>query len=304
MATAPLLPNGVTLDALLAQLRELCWGAADILMAYARGLQPPHGFSRELSVEDSGDGPVSAADHAVNSWLLGGLESAFPLADWQLLSEETSNKQLIEQSVVNSEWLWILDPLDGTKDFLAGTGEYAVHLALVHNNRPVLGVVLIPEREELWLGVLGIDAWCEDRNRSRKSFGFSNRNELKDLILVASRNHRDERLEKLIFKLAISGSKKVGSVGCKVATILRGETDFYISLSGKTAPKDWDMAAPEALLRAAGGQFTHADGSSLTYNTGDIRQMGLLIASHGLNHLLLCQTLSQEFKLIDPGFMV
>ena len=304
MAISPVLPKGVTLDHLLAQLRSLSWGAADILMAYARGLQPPHGFSRELTVEDSGDGPVSAADRAVNTWLLDGLISAFPLAEWELLSEETTNKQLIEQSVLNSEWVWILDPLDGTKDFLAGTGEYAVHLALVQNQMPILGVVLIPELEELWLGVVGIDAWCEDRNGSRKSFGFSNRIALEDLILVASRNHRDDRLEQLITTLAISGSKAVGSVGCKVATILRGEADFYLSLSGKTAPKDWDMAAPEALLRSAGGQFTHTDGRSLSYNTGDIRQEGLLIASHGLNHCLLCQTSSKELKLIDPGFKV
>ena len=304
MAISPVLPKGVTLDHLLAQLRSLSWGAADILMAYARGLQPPHGFSRELTVEDSGDGPVSAADRAVNTWLLDGLISAFPLAEWELLSEETTNKQLIEQSVLNSEWVWILDPLDGTKDFLAGTGEYAVHLALVQNQMPILGVVLIPELEELWLGVVGIDAWCEDRNGSRKSFGFSNRIALEDLILVASRNHRDDRLEQLITTLAISGSKAVGSVGCKVATILRGEADFYLSLSGKTAPKDWDMAAPEALLRSAGGQFTHADGRSLSYNTGDIRQEGLLIASHGLNHCLLCQISSKELKLIDPEFKV
>jgi len=304
MAISPVLPNGVTLDQLLAHLRSLSWGAADILMAYARGLQPPHGFSRELTVEDSGDGPVSAADRAVNSWLLDGLVSAFPLTEWELLSEETTNKQLIEQSVLNSEWVWILDPLDGTKDFLAGTGEYAVHLALVQNQMPILGVVLIPELEELWLGVVGIDAWCEDRNGSRKSFGFSNRIALEDLILVASRNHRDDRLEQLITTLAISGSKAVGSVGCKVATILRGEADFYLSLSGKTAPKDWDMAAPEALLRSAGGQFTHADGRSLSYNTGDIRQEGLLIASHGLNHSLLCEVSSQKLKSIDPGFKV
>ena len=304
MPIAPILPSGVSLDDLLVRLRKLSWGAADILMAYARGVQPPHGFARDLTVEDSGDGPVSAADRAVNSWLLDGLKSDFPLVEWEFLSEETANKKLIEQSIVNAEWLWILDPLDGTKDFLAGTGEYAVHLALVRDNKPVLGIVLIPEREELWIGVMELEAWCEDRKEQRKAFGFSNRIEINDLILVASRNHRDERLEELIFQLGVGDSKAVGSVGCKVATILRGETDFYISLSGETAPKDWDMAAPEALLRSAGGQFSHSDGTSLTYNNGDIRQTGLLIASHGLNHSLLCQATHQKIQLIDPEFTV
>ena len=304
MSIPPVIPKDLALDDLLEKLRQLSWGAADILMAYARGVQPPYGFSIELNVEDSLDGPVSAADLAVNSWLIDGLESEFAMIPWKVQSEETSKNQLIDASFLDSEWLWILDPLDGTKDFLAGTGEYAVHLALVRNHRPVLGVVLIPELEELWFGVVGRHAWCEDRTGKKKSFGFSNRRMKNELILVASRSHRDERLEKLISKLSSKGSKAVGSVGCKVATILRGETDFYISLSGKTAPKDWDVAAPEALLISGGGAFTHADGSPLTYNTGDIRQNGCLIASHGFNHSLLCQMTMQEMKLIDPDFLV
>jgi len=298
------LPEGVNMDELLAQLRKLSWGAADILMSYARGLQPPFGFSRELKIEDLDDGPVSAADLAVNCWLLDGFKSNFPSVAWKLLSEETAKNQLIEDATSDSEWLWILDPLDGTKDFLKGTGEYAVHLALVRGRQPVLGVVLIPEREELWLGVLGLDTWCEDRKGNKKSFCFSNREALSELILVASRNHRDERLESLIRNLAINDSKAVGSVGCKIATILRGEADFYISLSGRTAPKDWDMAAPEIVLRSAGGDLTHADGRPLDYNKGDFLQAGCLIASHGLNHALLCRTILQEMQLIDSAFLV
>ena len=76
-----------------------------------------------------------------------------------------------------------------------------------------------------------------------------------------------------------------------------------ISLSGKTAPKDWDMAAPEVVLCAAGGVFTHADGKPLRYNTGDIRQQGCLVASHGHSHDLLCQRTLHELGLIDPNFL-
>ena len=78
---------------------------------------------------------------------------------------------------------------------------------------------------------------------------------------------------------------------------------MYVSLSGETAPKDWDMAAPEALLRSAGGEFTHADLSSMTYNTGDIHQWGCLIASNGLNHSLVCKKIFQQIKMIDAGFL-
>jgi 3'(2'), 5'-bisphosphate nucleotidase len=304
------LPSGIALEALLAELRRLSWGAADILRAYGRGEQPPYGFPRALSVDEGGEGPVSAADLAVNRWLLDGLGQAFPAADWTLLSEETAREQLTAGVPLAAEWLWILDPLDGTKDFLQGTGEYAVHLALAHRGVPVLGVVLLPEMEQLWLGVTEAlagapgQAWCENRAGERTPVRFSGRRRPGELVLVASRNHRDERLERLLAALQLGDTRAIGSVGGKVATILRGETDLYVSLSGRSAPKDWDMAAPHAVLAAAGGAFTHADGRPLTYNTGDVRQAGCLIASHGPAHAELCERAAAALATIDPGFAV
>ena len=313
MMPAACLPAGIEEQHLLAELRRLSWGAADILLAYGRGEQPPYGFPAALSVEDGGEGPVSAADLAVNQWLLEGLAAAFPNAPWTLLSEETAKEQLTPGQPLAAEWLWILDPLDGTKEFLQGTGEYAVHLALARHGEPVLGVVLLPEMEELWFGLLADGAgaagaagraWCENRSGDRRPASLSPRRELGELVLVASRNHRDQRLEQLLVALALGDTRAIGSVGGKVATILRGETDLYISLSGKSAPKDWDMAAPEAVLRAAGGAFSHADGRALRYNDGDIRQAGCLIASHGASHRELCERAAAAMATIDPGFQV
>jgi 3'(2'), 5'-bisphosphate nucleotidase len=313
------LPEGVGISQLLVELRRLSWAAADILLAYGRGEQPPYGFPAALSVDDGGEGPVTAADLAVNQWLLEGLQASFPDAGWTLLSEETAKDQLRAGEPLAAQWLWILDPLDGTKDFLQGTGEYAVHLALVRGEEPVLGVVLLPEKGELWIGVINADgapqdglptaalpgvAWGEDRAGNVFPVAFSSRRERAALVLVASRNHRDQRLEQLLAALALGDTKAIGSVGGKVATILRGETDLYISLSGKSAPKDWDMAAPHAVLQAAGGAFTHADGRPLTYNTGDVRQAGCLIASHGAAHRELCRITAEAMAVIDPGFAV
>ena len=202
MPALPALPAGIAPEQLLAELRRLSWGAADILRSYARGETPPYGFAPLLSVEDGGSGPVSAADLAVNQWLLEGLSQAFPAAAWSLLSEETAQEQLVAGQPLDAEWLWILDPLDGTKDFLQGTGEYAVHLALVRGRRPVLGVVLLPELEELWFGLVGEgggagEAWRENRAGERFAAALSQRRTLPELVLVASRNHRDRRLEQL-----------------------------------------------------------------------------------------------------------
>jgi 3'(2'), 5'-bisphosphate nucleotidase len=304
------LPEGVEGERLLAELRPLAWGASAILRAYARGEVPPHGFPPALTVEEGGEGPVSAADLAVNSWLLEGLARAFPNAPWLLLSEETASEGLASGQPLASEWLWILDPLDGTRDFLEGTGEYAVHLALVRGQSPVLGLIVLPEREELWFGLLPSSpglvglAWCERAAGGGDPPRLSDRRQAGELVLVASRSHRDGRLERLLEALPIGPSRAMGSVGGKVATILRGETDVYISLSGKSAPKDWDMAAPEAVLRAAGGAFSHADGRPLTYNTGDGLQAGCLIASHGPVHGELCARATEAMATIDPGFAV
>lgn len=307
-ATSPL-PASVEREALLSLLRKLVWESCDILRAYARGEQPPFGYPAALSVDLGGEGPVSAADLAVNQHLLEGLRQGFADAPWTLLSEETAAEQMASGEPLPGEWIWILDPLDGTKDFLQGTGEYAVHLALVHQQRPVLGVVLQPEREEVWFGLVdasgqGGEAWCENRSGERSPARLSGRSQRQELVLVASRNHRDARLEQLLQRLELGDTKAIGSVGGKVATILRGEADVYISLSGRSAPKDWDMAAPEAVLLAAGGSFSHADGEPLLYNTGDVRQAGCLIASNNKAQAELCELARACLAELDPGFQV
>ena len=296
MTFIPPLPEELNFVELVEKLREISWGASDILMAYARGNQPPHGFSSSLNVVNLSEGPVTAADLSVNSWVLENLEQSYPNANWQYLSEESAKDKLTDGVPIDSDWLWILDPLDGTKDFLAGNGEYAMHLALIYKNRPVLGIVLIPELEELWIGVLGMGTWCEGKDSKKKPFAFSLRKELEDLVLVASRNHRNDQLEDLINSLKVSSSKSVGSIGCKIAMILRGEADFYISLSGKSAPKDWDLAAPEILLISAGGSFTKHTNQKLLYNTGDINQRGCIVASHGISHNYLLNSIQSFMK--------
>jgi 3'(2'), 5'-bisphosphate nucleotidase len=301
---ADLLPSDIDKEALLAVIRQLAWESAAILRAYARSEQPPFGYPAVLSVDDDPKGPVSAADLAVNDHLLAGLGLAFPSAPWTLLSEETAS-QWAEGEPIDAEWLWILDPLDGTKDFLQGTGEYAVHLALIHHQRPVLGVVLLPELEQLWFGLLDIEepqAWCESPAGDRQPVRFSPRQALAELIPVTSRSHRDDRLDQLMGSVGVAPGIARGSVGGKIGAILRGETDLYISLSGRSAPKDWDMAAPEAVLLAAGGAFSHANGRPLLYNTGDSRQAGCLIASHGRAHQALCQAAAAAMARIDPAF--
>ena len=297
-------PDNVELTTLLDEIRNLSWAAADVLMAYARGESPPYGFQRSLTVEEGGDGPVSAADMAVNELLISGLQDNLTFKEWDVLSEETAKEKTFQGSNYKKDWCWILDPLDGTKDFLEGSENYAVHIALAHKNMPKIGIVLIPERNELWIGIIGNGAWCENRDGIKKYFSFSERKEISELILVSSKNHQEAKLKNLLTKIDFASTKKIGSVGCKVASILRGESDVYISLSGKTAPKDWDIAAPHALIQAAGGSFTHADESNLSYNNMNYLQSGCLIASHGKSHKVICKKAMNFLSIEEPKYIV
>ena len=298
------MPEDVELTTLLNELRKLSWASADVLIAYARGQEPPYGFPKSLTVEEGGDGPVSAADMAVNELLISGLKDNLTYKKWDILSEETSKEKTFQESNFKQDWCWILDPLDGTKDFLQGSENYAVHIALVYKHKPKIGIVLIPEKNELWFGIIGSGAWCENREGSKKYIAFSERLDFSELVLVSSKNHQEQKLQNLLSTFSFAEIKRIGSVGCKVASILRGEADVYISLSGKTSPKDWDMAAPHALIEAAGGMFSHADGKSLSYENPNYSQPGCLIASHGKLHHEICQKAMEFFSLKEPKFLV
>ena len=145
----------------------------------------------------------------------------------------------------------------------------------------MIGVVLLPEADEFWIGIVGAGAWCEDRQGQRSPVRFSSRTAVSDLILVASRSHRDDRLVRLIDALELGGSKAVGSVGFKVATILRGETDLYVSLRQEVLQRTGGYGGPRGGVAGSRGSVspTLICRSSLTPLAMSARPG--LIASHG-----------------------
>lgn len=284
------------LNEILAIARTVGWGAADILRSFYRG----NSNNGDLEIQEKQDGPVTAADVATNQYILEKLQSTLG-ADFGYLSEETykSLSESAQNLLINHPWVWIIDPLDGTRDFIDKTGEYAVHIALVHQGRPILAIVAWPEAEKLYYATLGGGTFVETRTGITTKKSVSKLNLINDLSLVASRTHRDERFKQLLNQLPFKEKHYVGSIGCKIATIIEQQADVYISLSGKSAPKDWDMAAPELILTEAGGRFTHFDGTPLMYNQGDVNQWGGLMASNGQCHDLLCTQASETLAKID-----
>ena len=119
------------------------------------------------------------------------------------------------------------------------------------------------------------------------------------MTLVTSKNHGNEILKNLIQKINFHKVEIMGSIGCKIASIVRGESDIYICLSlpGKSSPKDWDFAAPEAILKAAGGAITTLDNQELTYGKSNFEQGGIIVASNNINtHNDRCKEIKEVIK--------
>jgi len=143
------LPIGVDIDILLDDLRIFSWEASEILLYYAQILKDGK-LKSNIIKNDNHNDPVTLADLKVNEKIIQNIKEKYSNVDWKILSEENV-KLSIDNSDINSDWIWVLDPLDGTKDFIQGTRNYAMHLALNYKNKPYIGVVLIPEKEELWI---------------------------------------------------------------------------------------------------------------------------------------------------------
>ena len=282
------LPLGVDLNNLVDDMRAISWEASDILLYYAKILKDSS-FKRNILTNNNNDDPVTLADLKVNDLIIKRINKKYSNIDWAILSEENV-KKVSHKCVQNSDWLWILDPLDGTKDFIQGTGNYAMHLALNFKQKPYIGFVLIPDKNQLWISD-GKKTWCEKRNGTKYKPNFSNNKNLQEMTLVTSKNHGNEILRNLIQKINFRKVEIMGSIGCKIASIVRGDSDIYICLSlpGKSSPKDWDFAAPESILRAAGGAITNLDNQELTYGKISFQQGGVIVATSNRNtHQSIC----------------
>ncbi len=286
------LPPEVDINNLIDDLRIFSWEASEILLNYAQIIKDSDFKSKIIRNTNAAD-PVTLADLKVNEVIINNINEKYKNINWDILSEE--NVKFKKDNISRSkDFLWILDPLDGTKDFIQGTGNYAMHLALNYKNRPYIGIVLIPSKDELWISNHEM-VWCENRQGTYKKPNLSKKNKLEDMIIVTSKNHRNKILEDLIRTLNFKDVVVMGSIGCKIASILRGESDIYISLSlpGESSPKDWDFSAPEAALKAAGGAITNINNEELTYGNSNFEQGGILIAS---SNKLLHKNICQEIK--------
>ena len=293
------LPLGVDINNLIGDLRNFSWEASEILLYYAQIIKDSKYKSNLIKFKDNKD-PVTLADLKVNELIIKRINEKYKNVNWDILSEENANLNF-RDFMKKIEWLWIIDPLDGTKDFIQGTGNYAMHLALNYNQKPHIGVVLIPDKKELWI-TNGEKVWCENSDGIQKKYFMPRRNDISEMTIVTSKNHRNPNLESLIKRMNFKNVIVMGSIGCKITSLLRGESDIYISLSlpGQSSPKDWDFAAPEAILRASGGAITNLENEDLSYNKANFEQGGVIIASNDKDtHKFKCSQVREIIKKFD-----
>ena len=289
-------PFCVDTDKLISDLKIISWEAADILLYYSKEIKDIKQKNKIVRNKGLND-PVTLADLKVNELIIKKIRENYSESEYSILSEENVNF-LSNSLCSNRDWLWVLDPLDGTKDFIQGTGNYAMHLALNYKNKPYLGFVLIPSKNELWIAN-GVKVWGERKDGEILKSKLSQERNLKDMTIITSKNHRNEALECLINAINFKEKIVMGSIGCKIASIVKGDADIYISLSlpGASSPKDWDFAAPEAILNAAGGAITFIDNKEISYNQENFEQPGIIVASNNkLNHGRICSEIIEIIR--------
>jgi 3'(2'), 5'-bisphosphate nucleotidase len=205
--------------------------------------------------------PVTAADRAAEAVIRDGLTRLIPTLP--IISEEAAER---EKPAIKSGTYFLVDPLDGTREFIAGRDEYTINIALVTDGAPALGVIAAPALGTIWRGIVGRGA---DRleffaGKAGASQVIETRARPEDeLIVIVSRSHLDPRTRAYLDGLPPAQRLACGS-SVKFCRLAEGAADLYPRL-GPT--HDWDVAAGHAILAAAGGSVIEPDGAALTYGT-------------------------------------
>ncbi len=223
-------------------------------------------YQKEYQVFEKEDkSPVTEADLAAQKVILKELEGF----DYDVLSEER------EKPDFKKEKRWIIDPLDGTRDFLEKTGEFAIMIGLADKDKPVLGVVYLPVRDKTYWAVKGNGVFL---NNSR--IEVSKVKDLEKSRIVTSRFHLDKETEEFLREAGVS-AMEAGSVGYKVGLIAEGKAEGYLTFSDKSS--QWDTCAPQVILEEAGGKMTDIEGEPLEYKE-EIKNLKGIVASNKLIH--------------------
>lgn len=203
----------------------------------------------------SDDSPLTIADKTSNDIIVNMLQSSFP--EISMLSEESKQ----DETRFENDLCFIVDPLDGTKEFIKKNGEFTVNIALAYKHKVVMGVIYVPVKKLLYYAAEGYGAFKEENSVVTK---ISVTDKEDDLILVGSKSHASQKLTELI-EQKNSLIKKTVSAGSslKGTMVAEGKADVYYRYA---LCSEWDTAAMQCIVEQAGGVFRQMDGTEMTYN--------------------------------------
>lgn len=222
-----------------------------------------------------GDEPVTAADHAVSDLCVEGLRREF--SSDAVLSEEVPD----DGARLQAARTWLVDPIDGTKDFIAGRIGYSVMIGLLVDGQPTVGVVYQPSLDRLYYATRGGGAFVSESGGPGRKLQVSQVDELTSARMVSSASMREPVVVEVRQRAGIRDELQIGSVGIKLSLIAAGERDLYINPASRT--KLWDTCAPSVVLLEAGGRLSDLLGRSLDYR-GELSHTAGLVASNGRLH--------------------
>jgi 3'(2'), 5'-bisphosphate nucleotidase len=218
--------------------------------------------------------PVTKADTASENVLLNELKQ---FGDCGFLSEESFD----DKSRLDKKFIWIIDPLDGTSDFIQKTGEFSVMVGLVNNSEPILGIVHLPASNSTYFGQKGGGAYLMEGEKESRIIHVNMKNEISKASLVVSRNHLS-KTDRIIAKEISNNFVQAGSNGVKMCKIAEGKVDLFFNTG--TDFGEEDCCAPQVILTEAGGQVTDTNGKDLMYNKINPKLQHGIAASNGLLH--------------------
>jgi len=231
-------------------------------------------YGKYFTVEYKDDmTPVTEADKISDYIITNGLKQHFP--GYSVLSEETSD----DRTRLNNDYCFIVDPLDGTKEFIKKNNEFTVNIALSFKHQPVCGVIYIPASEQMFFASFGNGAFMQSDNNTRK---INVSDKTSNITIAVSRSHSSDKLNSLIKRNNIKNMVTAGSSikGCLIA---KGDAEIYYRF-GHTM--EWDTAAMQCIVEEAGGIFRQMDGTPMYYNRkNSLNEKGFYILNRLENRL-------------------
>ncbi len=236
-------------------------------------------YDKPFSVQYKGPAdPVTEADERANELICRRLAEAFP--DIPVVAEESPEERW--QSFRSSDRIFFVDPVDGTREFVARNGEFVVMIGLVHGEQATHGVVHAPAHDLAWAGEVGQGAFEVDHAGNRRPLQVGQQATLADASVVSSRTHRSPLLGQALDLLAPKRVVSLGSAGLKGVAVARGEADVY--MAPERAGSLWDACAPDAIVRAAGGIYTDAFGHPIDYRAERVENERGIVAANPTLH--------------------